>query len=761
MGTALSELIVQAAYGKSAWKLACRTATASNITLAGTQTISGVALAVGDRVLCVGQTNSAQNGPYTVSTGPWSRATDFDTTSDVQFASRFTILEGDYAGQVWTLSSPTTGSITLGSTPLIFGVYSDGILASLPSGDTTGVTDRTRIQAAIDAGQDVVLISGQTYVIDQAIALKSGTRIRSTKPGIAAKITRSSSWAPSPAVADADSIGLLQAVGTVGAYKADIIVDAPIGSRSITLSTSLHGLVAGDWFSISGASGTGIPGQPQYVLTNQTSICRVASVSGAVITLVEPLLKYHFSTGDVRATTPVYDVEVADIELDATVNTANPMPNGIVFKYAIQTKLERVAAHGFSRACFTYTSCARGMEIGCSSNGLSNAMSVRVNSQEIESVGYMWNGILGRVHPLGVPRGVISDLIYNTANIARDGSIKTACIAYASNGNIGCGVDGLRAVDIDGAEARARNPDWAPLAPSAKGCVIDMGTQSDAGQFGIGNFALNVIAESAFANTGTAKTGYVFSFRDQNELIVSNISAINLQANPGSPAATAQTSGAYFGGTVGTVSTVQIRGCQTGITFAKTTTRIILDGLYVVGYGGSGLNGNSALVFDYSGGNGVGPKIVTISVANLNTPLVSFDSQFTATPDRFLKIDRWFEESLDFSDIVAAKVVSTPSLARGTTLEWSTAGGNDAEVTTAASSKAIAVVAPQSNAWALVAMGDAAVLCSSATARGDILVSGASGIAAINNAPSPDILGAWRVYGAGSAGGLSRCVRLI
>lgn len=761
MGTALSELIVQAAYGKSAWKLACRAATASNITLAGTQTISGVALAVGDRVLCVGQTNAAQNGPYTVSTGPWSRATDFDTTSDVQFASRFTILEGDYAGQVWTLSSPTTGSITLGSTPLIFSIYAGENLASLPSGDATGVTDRTRIQAAIDANQEVVLISGQTYVIDQAIALKSGTRIRSTRPGIAAKITRASSWAPSSALADSDTNAFLQVVGTLGAYVADLVGSTAIGQRSITLSNAAHGLIAGDWFLLVGTNGAGLPGQPTYAGFARNSICRVASVSGATVTLVEPLLKYHGSNDAAFRVTPAYDVEIEDLDLDVTVNTANPIAVGVLCTYSIQTKLERVSAHGFSRACFSYRRSARGREVGCSSNGLSNSMSLRIDSQEIESVGYTWNGILGRVHPLGVPRGVIADLVYNTANIARDGSVKTACIAYASVGNIGCGVDGLRAVDIDASAARTRNPDWVPSSVPGKGCVVDMGAQSDLGQFGIGNFALNVVAESCYANTGTIGTGFVFSFRNQNELIASNLSAINIGVDPGTSTSGYQSSGAYFAGVVGTASTIQIKGCQTGFTFASTANRVVIDGLFLNGIGASGPNGSNPLLLDYSGGNGAGPKIVSISVANFNPPICGFGGQFTSAPDRFFKIDKWYDESYDYSGVVAAKVAASPTLVRGNTLEWSTVGGNDAELTTTASQKAVCALGAQTSQWVLVATGDAAVLCSSATARGDILVSGASGIATINNAPSPDILGAWRVLGPGSAGGLSVCTRLI
>lgn len=126
MGTALSELLAQAAYGKSAWKLACRTVATANVTLSGLQTIGGVALAVGDRVLVTGQANAAQNGPYTVSSGAWSRGIDFDTASDVQYGSRFAITDGTAAGQSWRMTSPASGPIALGATLLSFARIPDG-----------------------------------------------------------------------------------------------------------------------------------------------------------------------------------------------------------------------------------------------------------------------------------------------------------------------------------------------------------------------------------------------------------------------------------------------------------------------------------------------------------------------------------------------------------------------------------------------------------------------------------------------------------
>jgi hypothetical protein len=60
-----------------------RAATTANVTLSGPQTIDGVALVAGNRVLVKDQTSAAQNGLYVVAAGAWTRATDMAVWGDV------------------------------------------------------------------------------------------------------------------------------------------------------------------------------------------------------------------------------------------------------------------------------------------------------------------------------------------------------------------------------------------------------------------------------------------------------------------------------------------------------------------------------------------------------------------------------------------------------------------------------------------------------------------------------------------------------
>ena len=101
-------------------KASVRALADSNITLSGTQTIDGVALNSGDRVLLTGQTNAVDNGIYVVASGAWSRSSDMANGSNA--AGVFTFVEEGtvYAQTGWVCNDPpanaTVGTAFLGFT---------------------------------------------------------------------------------------------------------------------------------------------------------------------------------------------------------------------------------------------------------------------------------------------------------------------------------------------------------------------------------------------------------------------------------------------------------------------------------------------------------------------------------------------------------------------------------------------------------------------------------------------------------------------
>lgn len=97
-------------------------ATTANITLSGAQTIDGVAVVAGDRVLVKSQTAAADNGVYVVATGAWARASDCDTWAKLP-GSFFFVEQGttnDNSGWVCTVSQGGT----LGTTSVTFEQFS-------------------------------------------------------------------------------------------------------------------------------------------------------------------------------------------------------------------------------------------------------------------------------------------------------------------------------------------------------------------------------------------------------------------------------------------------------------------------------------------------------------------------------------------------------------------------------------------------------------------------------------------------------------
>lgn len=77
-----------------------RVVATADITLAGLQTIDGVALAAGDRVLVAGQADGAGNGVYVAAAGPWARAAAEHDATDMRPGSAWIVRQG--AAHAWT-----------------------------------------------------------------------------------------------------------------------------------------------------------------------------------------------------------------------------------------------------------------------------------------------------------------------------------------------------------------------------------------------------------------------------------------------------------------------------------------------------------------------------------------------------------------------------------------------------------------------------------------------------------------------------------
>lgn len=162
-------------------KAPCRAATTAAITLSGEQTVGGVALVAGDRVLVKDQASSIDNGIYEVATGAWSRARDFNGALDaVQGTTVFVV--GTSAYYRLTSANPVViGTSAL--TWLFTGPSLAGMDVFIPEdygfvGD--GVTDDSAAYIALKdavnaAGGGIVFMRpGATYYIDRYITAANG-----------------------------------------------------------------------------------------------------------------------------------------------------------------------------------------------------------------------------------------------------------------------------------------------------------------------------------------------------------------------------------------------------------------------------------------------------------------------------------------------------------------------------------------------------------------------------------------------------------
>lgn len=91
-------------------------ATTKNIALSGVQTIDGVTVEAGDRVLVWKQDNAKDNGVYIVQEKAWKRADDADDNADFADGYFTGVAKGTYAGQVFALND----AVEVGETPILF-----------------------------------------------------------------------------------------------------------------------------------------------------------------------------------------------------------------------------------------------------------------------------------------------------------------------------------------------------------------------------------------------------------------------------------------------------------------------------------------------------------------------------------------------------------------------------------------------------------------------------------------------------------------
>lgn len=158
-------------------KPSVRAASTSNLTLSGLQTVDGVSLTAGQRVLVKDQTTNTANGIYAAASGAWTRTPDA-VQGTLTPGALVIVEEGSVnADSIFLLTSD--GTITVGTSAIVFTRFQAGITYTFGQGFSVN-------------GSAVTLVPGSGIIVDAG-----GIRVDPTYTSLAKRYAVTTSAASS------------------------------------------------------------------------------------------------------------------------------------------------------------------------------------------------------------------------------------------------------------------------------------------------------------------------------------------------------------------------------------------------------------------------------------------------------------------------------------------------------------------------------------------------------------------------------------
>jgi hypothetical protein len=232
---------------------AVKTVSLTNITLLGVQTINGVTLIAGDRVLVMGQTVQADNGIYVVAAGVWVRATDSDTDTELR-GYIINVSSGTYAGYKYINTNAST--ITVGTTAITYSEFSnvseiDPVFVSWRDTSRTANTFWAAPNGSNGAGTWRAIVATDIPTLNQNTTGSAATLTTSRNIAISGDLTWNVDFNGSAAVT---------AVGTLATVNSNVGTFAGITVNGKGLVTAATALTTLSGYGITDAQSTLVSG---------------------------------------------------------------------------------------------------------------------------------------------------------------------------------------------------------------------------------------------------------------------------------------------------------------------------------------------------------------------------------------------------------------------------------------------------------------------------------------------------------------------
>jgi len=310
------------------WKQPVLCATTTNITLSGLQTIDGVTVVAGDRVLVKSQSTNSQNGIYLASASAWSRSPDADTWNELVSAICFVEEGSTYAGTAWYCTAQAGG--TIGTTAVVWSNFSVAASYTAGTGLTLNANQFSITNTGVTAGAYGSASKTLTATVNAQgqLTVLAASDIAIANTQVSGLGTMSTQAASSVAITGGTINGVTIGGTTAGAVTATTFTGAGTGLTGTATSLSIGGNAA---TATSATTATnlagGATGSLPYQSASGTTTLLAAGTDGYVLRLASGVPAWSADyTGTVTSVSGTGTV--SGITLSGTVTSSGSLTLG-------------------------------------------------------------------------------------------------------------------------------------------------------------------------------------------------------------------------------------------------------------------------------------------------------------------------------------------------------------------------------------------------------------------------------------------------